>query len=94
MNIAINTIVSRMEKELQALKQEHSLTKQKERVAAIRSLCEVILEENDNEVIVPNHQKAMQKDQDIILQKMIGQQQPINKKGNDAEANGDSIFDF
>jgi hypothetical protein len=87
MNIPIEVIVSQMEKEITKIKKEIHINKKKERIAAIKVLCDVILEEDSKQVT--------SQDEDEMLQRMMGETKKI-KKSQDYEndANGDSIFDF
>ncbi|OZM56718.1 hypothetical protein CIB95_10885 [Lottiidibacillus patelloidae] len=87
MNIPIQVIVSQMDKEITKIKKEISINKKKERIAAIRALCDVILEEESIE-------KSTVADE-AMLKMMVGDnKKDIKSNLPKSEGNGDSIFDF
>jgi hypothetical protein len=87
MNIPIEVIVSQMEKEITKIKKEILINKKKERIAALKVLCDVILEDEGDE-------KSSVVD-DAMLKMMVGDsRKSIKPKATDSDANGDSIFDF
>lgn len=101
MNIPITNILSKIEKELEKAKGLQSKEELKARLLIIRSLCDVVLdeaEENDftdikgpvekNETFTP-----------LELEKMMGikkEEQPkvASRYLKEDDANGESIFDF
>jgi hypothetical protein len=87
MNIPIEVIVAQMEKEITKIKKEFNINKKKESVAAVKVLCDLILEEDS--------EKEMAHAEDTMLKKMVGETKVINKgKIPENDANGDSLFDF
>lgn len=86
MNITVDKIIEKMMKELQIAKQEGNSAKVREHFLAIRTLCDLVLDEAPAEK--------------PVLQKMMTTQIPTTTnfptpvKLDDDEANGDSLFDF
>ncbi|KAF0819117.1 MULTISPECIES: YwdI family protein [unclassified Cytobacillus] len=91
MNISVQKLLGKMEKELLEAKGSSSDARIRERVQAIKSLCELVLDESDtgNTAAVSSisHTYSAQPTA-----------QPANlqpkKMQMDDEANGDSLFDF
>lgn len=101
MNITMQRLLQKMEREIQSAKTANSETKIRERIHAIKTLCELVLEEPE----VPQHQaQAAPKPQTQIqlssTPQLIHTSTPISIAKNeplnidDGEANGDSLFDF
>ncbi|WP_010677266.1 YwdI family protein [Bacillus timonensis] len=97
MNISLNKILDKMQQELQSAKSEGSEQKIRERLMAIRTLCDLVLDEAPVEVkrvasvpVQPFPQSVQP------IPKM--QQQPTTiqntTKLEEDDANGDSLFDF
>jgi hypothetical protein len=86
MNIPIEAIVAQMEKEITSIKKENNIYKKKERVSALRVLCNLILED-EKESSVPKL------DDSDTLKRMIGTPNASNSRSKE-DGNGDSIFDF
>lgn len=90
MNISVQKLLGKMEKELYEAKASPSEARIRERVQAIKSLCELILEESDtgSTSVAPSisHTYSSQPAQPANVQP--------KKMQMDDEANGDSLFDF
>ena len=91
LNISIQQLLEKMEKELGEAKDSSSLQRMRERVHTIKSLCELILEvENEDRQHERTNTYPLQSKQQIEPSFI---QQPQRLKMDD-ESNGDSIFDF
>ncbi|MEH7234631.1 YwdI family protein [Bacillus sp. JJ1562] len=95
MNISVSKILDKMQQELQSAKSEASEQKVRERLMAIRTLCDLVLDESPVEtrrveaVQVPPIQKVVQPIptiQPTTIQNIV--------KLEEEDANGDSLFDF
>ncbi|MEH7222257.1 YwdI family protein [Bacillus sp. JJ1566] len=92
MNISVGKILDKMQQELQSAKSEASEQKVRERLMAIRTLCDLVLDEAPVDVrrieVVPVPQ---------VVQP-IPTMQPTTiqntAKLEEEDANGDSLFDF
>ncbi|MDQ0856990.1 YwdI family protein [Bacillus sp. V2I10] len=93
MDIHISKLLAKMEKEIQRAMQGSSDSEVRERLLAVKTLCDLVLEEQAEEryetkQTSPNQLDALQ------LQKMMGASNFNNKKKEEDGVNGDSIFDF
>ncbi|MCM3528828.1 YwdI family protein [Cytobacillus oceanisediminis] len=90
MNISVQKLLGKMEKELLEAKSSSSDARIRERVQAIKSLCELVLEESDtgsvSAVASISHTYNAPPAQPAGLQP--------KKMQMEDEANGDSLFDF
>ncbi len=92
MNISIQQLLEKMEKELLAAKISPTIPRMRENIHTIKSLCELILDiENiESHQLLTNTYSPERKQS--IEQPTIAQQPKRMQLDN--EANGDSIFDF
>jgi hypothetical protein len=100
MNISLQKLLLKMEEELKRAKSAESETAQRERIHSIKTICELVLDEQ------PGAAPAKQAAQHFVpSQPSIPQQQmPVNqpspmipqpkKLEMEDSANGDSLFDF
>lgn len=90
MNIPVQKLLSKMEKELSEAKNSSSEARIRERVQAIKSLCELILEEAESGspavAASVSHTYSAPPVQSVNLEP--------KKMHMDDDANGDSLFDF
>ncbi|MCM3705453.1 MULTISPECIES: YwdI family protein [Cytobacillus] len=91
MNISVQKLLGKMEKELLEAKSSSSDARIRERVQAIKSLCELVLDESDAGNVgavssISHTYNAPPAAQPANLQP--------KKMQMDDEANGDSLFDF
>ncbi|MEH7383821.1 YwdI family protein [Bacillus sp. JJ1521] len=95
MNISVGKILDKMQQELQTAKGEASEQKVRERLMAIKTLCDLVLDEAQAEVrrveTVP-----VQPLQQVVQSIPATQPTTIQNatKLKEADANGDSLFDF
>ncbi|GIN63123.1 hypothetical protein J27TS8_31160 [Robertmurraya siralis] len=84
MNISMQSLLGKIEEELKQAKQSDSEVRTREKIYAIKTLCELVLE-----------QKTSRQSPAPIIepQRAVQYQQPAKMKVDD-EANGDSLFDF
>ncbi|MFN2744674.1 MULTISPECIES: YwdI family protein [Bacillus] len=101
MNIHISSLLEKMEDELKKAKDSAHENELKMHVAVIRSLCDVIVEQQrPTAQPSPYLQPAKKSSSDqLMLEKMMGaagaeQYQKKEKQKHEEDANGDSIFDF
>ena len=90
MNIPLNKVLEKMQFELQYAKQSGNDSKVRDHVLVIRSLCDLIIDDqpkNLEESTKPNAQFTT-----IQNQPMVASPQKIQHEKGDG--NGDSIFDF
>jgi len=94
----MNKILDKMQQELQHAKNEGSEQKVRERLMAIRTLCDLVLDEFPAEakrvevIPVQQTQQVMQQMQPIQPVQTTTIQQTTKLEEDDA--NGDSLFDF
>lgn len=98
MNIHISSLLQKMEEELKKAKNCHRENELKMHVAVIRSLCDVIVEQERPAVQPSPYIQPAASDQ-LMLEKMMGsagaeQYQKQEKQNKEEDGNGDSIFDF
>lgn len=86
MNISIRKLLGKMEEELRQAKLSDNEANVRERIHAVKTLCELVLEEQ------PNLENTVQPiaTPTLIPSQMVSPQ----KMKLDKEANGDSLFDF
>lgn len=87
MNISVQKLLGKMEKELLEAKSSSSDARIRERVQAIKSLCELVLEESDTGSV-----SAVASISHTYNAPPAGLQP--KKMQMEDEANGDSLFDF
>lgn len=90
MNISIQKMLGKIEKELQAAKNVSSASLVREKIYAIKTMCDLILEESETEW--PTEVEAA-KFVSASPSGKINVQQPRRMEMED-DANGESIFDF
>jgi hypothetical protein len=92
LDISVQKLLLKMEQELQAAKSSGKTSHVRERVQAIKTLCELVLESQTGEVTRSNPVIPTIREQQILTPSPI-QTQP-KKLQIDDESNGDSLFDF
>jgi hypothetical protein len=92
MDIHISKLLAKMEKEIHEAMQSSSDSEVRERLLVVRSLCDLVLDEQTGETYVPKQPSSNDFDS-LQLQKMMGSSALTKKKADD-DVNGDSIFDF
>jgi Family of unknown function (DUF5327) len=92
MDIHISKLLAKMEKEIQGAMHGSSDSEVRERLLAVKTLCDLVLEEQAEERY-ETKQPSPQVDS-LQLQKMMGASNFNNKKKEEDGVNGDSIFDF
>lgn len=95
MDISVQKLLLKMEQELQAAKSSGTNSRVRERVQAIKTLCELVLESHPSETTreLPRVNPTMPTKREQILTPSPVQTQP-KKLQIDDESNGDSLFDF
>ncbi|GLB59124.1 YwdI family protein [Cytobacillus sp. NCCP-133] len=91
MNISVQKLLGKMEKELLEAKTGQSEARIRERVQAIKALCELVLEESDTVISTPAAASSSRTYSAPAAEP--ANLQPKKMKMDD-EANGDSLFDF
>jgi hypothetical protein len=86
MNISMRKLLQKMEQEINYAKSSSSEAKVRERVQAIKTLCELVLEEPEN--------TTKFKSEMVTPASVTYPVNQPNKLQVDDEANGDSLFDF
>jgi len=98
MNISVQQLLAKMEEQLKEAKASESNTSIRERVHAIKSLCELILEQQEDPGKGNVYQTISQPapiQQVSFSPPLQPIQKPIQiKKLDTEEGNGDSLFDF
>ena len=93
MNISVEKLLAKIEEELKLAKNSTKQENLREKVYSIKILCELILEEKQNQPEIPL--KAAY--QPVMVQPSVQQPVSLNqprKLEMEDEANGDSLFDF
>jgi hypothetical protein len=90
MNISVHKLLGKIEQELQAAKTVSSAALVREKIYAIKTMCELILEES--EIDAPTHAETAKNVSASRPGKLIVQEPRKMEMGDDA--NGESIFDF
>jgi hypothetical protein len=95
LDISVQKLLLKMEQELQAAKSSGTNSQVRERVQAIKTLCELVLESQTGETTrdLPRSQPVIPAIGEQILTPSPLQTQP-KKLQIDDESNGDSLFDF
>ncbi|MCH1626161.1 YwdI family protein [Fredinandcohnia quinoae] len=98
MNISVAKIIDKMIAELQQAKVEGNYLKVKEHFMAVRTLCDLVLDENHSEY-TENRQTPTVSPMQLTSVPSIPQVAPISNLPNSTklvedDANGDSLFDF
>lgn len=95
MDISVQKLLLKMEQELQAAKSSGTNSQVRERVQAIKTLCELVLESQMGE---PTHELPRANPMIPIKEKQILTPSPLQTQPKklqiDDESNGDSLFDF
>lgn len=91
MNISVQKLLGKMEKELLEAKSSSSDARIRERVQAIKSLCELVLDESDAGSVAAVSSISHTYNAPPAAQPANLQPKKIQM---DDEANGDSLFDF
>ncbi|WP_345816870.1 YwdI family protein [Bacillus amyloliquefaciens] len=108
MNIHISALIQKMEEELRQAKTASRAEEIKMHVAAVRSLCDVVLGTQTHTAVAPVQNpipkeapkpSASPSTDPLLLEKMMGsaglnQYQKKTKDERGEDGNGDSIFDF
>ncbi|WP_309248279.1 YwdI family protein [Bacillus nakamurai] len=108
MNIHISALIQKMEEELRQAKTASRDEEVKMHVAAVRSLCDVVLDRPSHTASAPPQApiskaapspSASPSTDPLLLEKMMGsaglnQYQKKSKDEREEDGNGDSIFDF
>ncbi|WP_437829886.1 YwdI family protein [Niallia taxi] len=98
MNISVQKLLAKIEDQLKEAKASGSEATIRERVYAIKSLCELVLEqEGGNSSNVTYSQPVLIQPSPVTMQQMqpVQQMQQMQTpKLNTDEGNGDSLFDF
>lgn len=92
--ISYDHVIQQIQKHTLRAKEAVNESQKREQLAAIQALCEVAL--MDESVQTPSYSQQAVPMQPIAAQPMIQQAMPIveSKKMIEADANGDSLFDF
>lgn len=95
MDISVQKLLLKMDQELQAAKSSGTNSQVRERVQAIKTLCELVLESQMGETTreLPRANLMIPTNEKQILTPSPLQTQP-KKLQIDDESNGDSLFDF
>lgn len=93
MDIHISKLLAKMEKEIHRAMHGSSDSEVRERLLAVKTLCDLVLEEQAEERYEPKQQTSHNQVDAIQLQKMMGTSN-LGKKKEEDGVNGDSIFDF
>ncbi|GKU83719.1 YwdI family protein [Niallia sp. NCCP-28] len=95
MNISVQQLLMKMEDQVKEAKASESDSRIRERVHAIKSLCELILEQKDQSEHSVAYQQMVPQAAPIQHVSFSSAPQPIQtQKLNTEEGNGDSLFDF
>ncbi|MEH7379474.1 YwdI family protein [Bacillus sp. JJ1533] len=95
MNISLGKILDKMQQELQSAKSEASEQKVRERLMAIRTLCDLVLDEAPTEVRRVESMPVQPLPQSVQpIQTMQPTTIQNTAKLEEDDANGDSLFDF
>ncbi|MGM0837085.1 MAG: YwdI family protein [Bacillota bacterium] len=101
MSITLDKVLQRMQAELNRAHETGNLQKKRQHLAAVKSLCELALEEDiqqETRPAAPSMQPVTPTLATNNFAPTVQQSQPMNhfpsKPMKEDEANGDSIFDF
>lgn len=92
MDIHISKLLAKMEKEIHQAMHGSSDSEVRERLLVVKSLCDLVLDEQPGETNVRKQPSSNDFDS-LQLQKMMGLS-ALTKKKKEDDVNGDSIFDF
>ena len=88
--ISYEAIISQIERAVQQAKQAQSEQQMREQLAAVKVLCDVVLEQQASQVT----RTIVQQVPSAPVQAPVMQQANVSSKLQEPDANGDSIFDF
>lgn len=88
MNISLYKLLGKIEEELNKAKQTDNEARIRERIHAVKALCELVLEEQTDE------EQRVKKAPSITPTPSVSVNQSSQKLDVNKEANGDSLFDF
>ena len=97
MNISIQQLLMKMEDQLKDARSSNSDARIRERVYAIKSLCELVLDQDgrmEENIFQQPSYPVTQTPINMVAQPMQTTQTTQTKKLNTDEGNGDSLFDF
>ncbi len=95
MNISVQKLLAKIEDQLKEAKTSGSETTIRERVYAIKSLCELVLEQESTEPYSqPVYQPAVTQPAPVPVVPVQTPQPMQTPKLDTDEGNGDSLFDF
>ncbi|TKC16872.1 YwdI family protein [Robertmurraya kyonggiensis] len=90
MNISVQKLLGKIEEELRQAKSSDSEARMREKIYAVKTLCELVLEEQSSS---SNTLQSFSTPAPIQTQRMNPYGQ-VPKMKIDEESNGDSLFDF
>ncbi|MGG4489463.1 YwdI family protein [Metabacillus idriensis] len=93
MDIHISKLLAKMEKEIHRAMHGSNDAEVRERLLAVKTLCDLVLEEQTEERYETKQQPSHHQVDALQLQKMMGTSN-LGKKKEEDGVNGDSIFDF
>lgn len=88
MNISLQRLLGKIEEELNKAKQTDNEARIRERIHAVKALCELILEEQTDK------QQTLKMAPSITPAPSVTVSQSSQRVNADKQANGDSLFDF
>lgn len=100
MNISVEKLLHKIEEELKEAKGTNSNAKIRERVHAIKTMCELILEESTTVTSTTTTSVAMNQPSNLVVSNPAYSGQVASRPNQqerliiDEESNGESIFDF
>lgn len=95
MNISVEKLLDKIGAELEEAKRASSAAKIRERAQAIKTLCELILDEASTTEKKTDSVKVSQPVQQLVVPQSAPQMMPAKERMvMDDDANGESIFDF
>lgn len=100
MNISVEKLLRKIEEELKEAKGTNSDTKIRERVHAIKTICELILEESTTITSTTTTSATVNKSPNLVVSNPAYRGQVASLPNQqerliiDEESNGESIFDF
>lgn len=90
MNISVQKLLGKIEEELRQAKSSDSEARMREKIYAVKTLCELVLEEQSSSANAPQSFSTPAPIQTPVMNP-YGQ---VQKMKIDEESNGDSLFDF
>ncbi|WP_413358382.1 YwdI family protein [Robertmurraya sp. 2P01SA] len=91
LNISMQALLGKIEEELKQAKQSNSESRIREKIYAVKTLCELVLEQ---EVSGQRPVSSSITSPPPVQPQVITQYQQPQKMKVDADSNGDSLFDF